>query len=81
LVEGRQGGCSGSEVVRLAVIALLFVGRVEVREWVEEQEAFTKSIEEGRDSRVALEELLSKKGTYEGEQWIGLDRFLTLWAL
>jgi superfamily II DNA helicase RecQ len=78
--EGKQGGCSGGETVRLAVAALLFGGEVEIREWVEEQEAFAKSIEEGKDGRVALEELLSKKGTYEGEQQIGLDSFLVSWA-
>jgi superfamily II DNA helicase RecQ len=78
--EGKQGGCSGGETVRLAVAALLFGGKVEIREWVEEQEAFARSIEEGKDGRVALEELLSKKGTYDGEQQIGLDSFLISWA-
>jgi hypothetical protein len=45
---------------------------------VEEQEAFVRSVEEGKDGRVALEELLSKKGTYDGEQQIGLDSFLVI---
>jgi Arc/MetJ-type ribon-helix-helix transcriptional regulator len=80
MVEGRQGGCSGSEVVRLAVAALLFAGKTEVREWVEQQEAFVKSIEQGEEGRVGLEELLSKRRIYEGEQQAGLDRFLALWA-
>jgi hypothetical protein len=81
LQERKRGGCSGSEVVRLVVAAILFVGSKEAQEWVEGQEAFTKSIEEGSDKRTAVEELLSKKGRYEGEEWIRLDRFLTLWAL
>lgn len=68
-------------MVRLAVAALLFVGSKEVQEWVEGQEAFKKSMEEGSDERTAIEELLSKKGIYEGEEWTGLDRFLKLWAL
>jgi hypothetical protein len=80
MAEGRQGGCSGSEVVRLAVAALLFAGKTEVREWVEQQEAFVKSIEQGEEGRVGLEELLSKRRIYEGEQQAGLDRFLALWA-
>ena len=79
--EGKRGSCSGSEVVRLAVAALLFAGKKEVQEWVEGQELFIESIEKGSDERTAVEELLSKKGIYEGEEWTGLDRFLTLWAL
>jgi hypothetical protein len=67
-------------VVRLVVAALLFAGKKEVQEWVEGQEVFTESIERGSDERTAVEELLSKKGIYEGEEWTGLDRFLTLWA-
>lgn len=67
-------------VVQHTVAALIF-GRSEVREWVEEQEAFTRSIEEGKDSRSALEELLSKKWTYEGESQAGLDAFLVRWAV
>jgi len=80
LEEGVRGGCSGGEVVRLVVAALLFAGKKEVQEWVEGQEVFTESIERGSDERTAVEELLSKKGIYEGEEWTGLDRFLTLWA-
>jgi hypothetical protein len=68
-------------VVRSVVAALLFAGGKEVQEWVERQEVFTKSIEKGTDERTAVEELLSKKGVYEGEEWTGLDRFLMLWAL
>ena len=64
--------------MRLVVAALLFAVSREVQEWVEEQEVFTKSIEEGSDERTAVEELLSKKGIYEGEEWTGLDRFLML---
>lgn len=79
-VEELRGGCSGSVVVQHTVAALIF-GRSEVREWVEEQEAFTRSIEEGKDSRSALEELLSKKWTYEGESQAGLDAFLVRWAV
>jgi hypothetical protein len=79
-VEGRQGGCSGGEVVRLAVAALLFAGRAEVREWVEKQEAFAELIEQGEEGRVGLEELLSKRRAYDGKQQAGLDRFLALWA-
>lgn len=81
VAEGRQGGCSGSEVVRSAVAALLFAGKAEVRQWVEEQEAFAKSIEQGQEGRASLEELLSKRRTYEGEQQAGLDRFLALCAI
>lgn len=80
IAEGRQGGCSGSEVVRLAVAALLFAGKAEVREWVEGEEAFAMSVEQGGEGRVGLEELLSKRRTYDGEQQAGLDRFLALWA-
>jgi hypothetical protein len=78
--EGRQGGCSGSEVIRSVVAALLFAGKVEVREWVEEQEAFAKSIEEDKDGRAALEELLSKKVMYGGERRAGLDAFIARWV-
>ena len=46
MAENRQGGCSGSEVVRLAAAALLFAGKTEVREWVEQEEAFVNSIEQ-----------------------------------
>jgi hypothetical protein len=68
-------------VVRSVVAAILFAGRREAQEWVEGQDAFTRSIEEGGDEQTAVEELLSKKGRYEGEEWTGLDRFLILWAL
>lgn len=61
--ENVQDGCSGSAVIQRAVGALLFVEkRAEARWWVEEQEVFKQSVEEGKDERVALEELLSKKG-------------------
>lgn len=79
-VEGLRGGCSGSVVVQQTVAALIF-GRSEVREWVEEQETFRRSIEEGKDSRSALEELLSKKRMYEGRSQAGLDAFLVRWAV
>lgn len=49
LEEGKRGSCSGSEVVRLVVAALLFAGGKGVQKWVEGQEAFTKSIEKGTD--------------------------------
>jgi superfamily II DNA helicase RecQ len=35
LQERKRGGCSGSEVVRSVVAAILFVGRKEAQEWVE----------------------------------------------
>jgi hypothetical protein len=51
-MEGRQRGCS--------VGALLFVGNKEIREWVEEQEVFTRSIKVGEESfrvrRATIEE-------------------------
>lgn len=64
----------------MAVAALLFAGKAEVREWVEGEEAFAMSVEQGGEGRVGLEELLSKRGTYDGKQQAGLDRFLALWA-
>ena len=79
-MEGRQGGYSGGEVVRLAVAALLFAGRAEVRAWVEKQDEFAELIEQGKEGRVGLEELLSKRRAYDGEQQAGLDRCLALWA-
>lgn len=78
--ECRQGGCSGGEVIRLAVAALLF-GNAEAREWVEEQNRFVKSIDEGKDNRAALEGLLSNQGWYDGERQAGLDKFLAMWAV
>lgn len=78
--ECRQGGCSGGEVIRLAVAALLF-GNAEVREWVEEQNIFAELIDEGKDNRAALEGLLSNQGWYDGERQAGLDKFLAMWAV
>jgi hypothetical protein len=65
-MEGRQGGYSGGDTIRSAVGALLFVGNEEIREWVEGQEAFIRSIEVGKEDIFALEELLSKKGSFDG---------------
>ncbi|KAI7056165.1 hypothetical protein KC339_g18245 [Hortaea werneckii] len=80
--EGKQGGCSGSAVIQQAVGALLFAGeRAEARRWVEGQEAFKQSLEEGKDGRVALEELLSKKGIYDGKQQAGVDAFVAQLAV
>lgn len=59
--EGRQGGCSGGDVVRVAVGALIF-GNAEVREWVEEQNMFSNSIEEGNDEWAALMKYYQIKG-------------------
>jgi hypothetical protein len=44
----------------------MFVGNKEIREWVEEQEVFTRSVEAGEEIIFALEELLSKKGSFDG---------------
>jgi uncharacterized protein YsxB (DUF464 family) len=65
-MEGRQGGCSGGDTICSAVGALIFVGNEEIREWVEEQEVFTRSVEAGEEIIFALEELLSKKGSFDG---------------
>lgn len=78
--EGRYGGCSGGEVIRLAVGALLF-GNASVREWVEEQDTFARSIEEGTDYRAALQALLSTEGWHDGERQVGLDKLLATWAV
>jgi hypothetical protein len=64
-MEGRQGGCSGDDTICSAVGVLLFAGNKEIREWVEEQEVFTRAIEAGEESIFALEELLSKKGSFD----------------
>ena len=45
-------------------------------EWVERQEAFVKAIEEGKSAIIGLGELLSKRGTYEGQKRAGVDGFL-----
>jgi hypothetical protein len=67
-IEGRRGGYSGGDTIRKAAGALLFVGNREIREWVEEQEAFARSTETGEEITFALEELLSKKGSFDGVQ-------------
>ena len=76
VIEGRRGGCSGGDTIRSAVSALIFVGNREIREWVEERDVFTRSIEAGEEIRVALEELLSKKGSFDGVQQAGIDGFI-----
>lgn len=62
-MEGRRGGCSGSAVICSIVGALLYVGGLEVREWVQAQEAFTQAIKEGKSAQAGLEKFLSTKGT------------------
>ena len=64
-MEGRQGGCEGGDTICSAVGTLLFIGNEEIREWVEGQEAFMRSIEAGEEGIFALEELLSKKGSFD----------------
>jgi hypothetical protein len=76
VMEGRQGGCSGDDTICLVVGALLFIGNKEIREWVEEQEVFTRAIEAGEESIFALEELLSKKGSFDGVRQAGIDGFI-----
>jgi superfamily II DNA or RNA helicase len=79
-IEGKQGGCSGHKIVQVALAALLFTKR-EASEWVEEQKAFRESIEEDESVNKALQQVFSKKGIYEGQEWMGADKFLTMWAL
>jgi hypothetical protein len=79
--EGKQGSCSGGQTIHSAVGALLFAGQEEIREWTQEQEAFAKRIEEGKDGRAALEELLSKKGCFNRVQLAGIDEFIARWAV
>jgi hypothetical protein len=43
---------------------------------VEEQEVFTRVIKAGKESIFALEELLSKKGSFDGVWQAGIDRFI-----
>jgi hypothetical protein len=59
----------------------MFVGNKEIREWVEEQEVFTRSVEAGEEIIFALEELLSKKGSFDGVQQAGIDRVIARWAV
>ena len=80
-MEGRQGGCSGDDTIRSVVGTLLFAGNKEIREWVEEQEVFTRAIEVGEESIFALEELLSKKGSFDGVRQAGIDGFIARWAV
>jgi hypothetical protein len=48
---------------------------------VEEQEVFTRAIEAGEESIFALEELLSKKGSFDGVRQAGIDGFMTRWVV
>jgi len=48
---------------------------------VEGQEAFIRAIEAGEESIFALEELLSKKGSFDGVQQAGIDGFIARWAV
>lgn len=48
---------------------------------MEEQEAFARSIETGEEITFALEELLSKKGSFDGVQQVGIDSFIARWAV
>ena len=59
----------------------MFAGNEEIREWVEEQEVFTRSIKAGEEIIFALEELLSKKGSFDGVQQAGIDGFIARWAV
>jgi hypothetical protein len=79
--EGRRGGCSGSAVVCLIIGALLYVGGEEVREWVQAQEVFTQATEEGNSAQVALEKLLSNRGTYGEQKCAGVDALLVRWGV
>jgi hypothetical protein len=65
----------------LAVGTLMFAGNEEIQEWVEEQEVFTRSIKAGEEIIFALEELLSKKGSFDGVQQAGIDGFIARWAV
>ena len=79
-MEGRRGGCSGSAVICSIVGALLYVGGLEVREWVQAQEAFTQAIKEGKSAQAGLEKFLSTKGTYGGQKCAGVDALLVKWG-
>ena len=79
-IEGKQGGCSRHKIVQVAIIALLFLKR-EASKQVEEQKGFDELIDKGKSVNKVLQQLLSKKGIYKGQEWIGVDRFLTLQAL
>ena len=48
---------------------------------MEGQEAFTRSIEAGEEGIFALEELLSKKRSFDGVQQAGIDGFIARWAV
>jgi hypothetical protein len=65
--------------MQLAIAALLFQ-KSEAKEWVEGQKAFDESIDRGEGVGDALQLLLCKKGIYEGQEWMGADKFLALWA-
>ena len=79
-MEGRRGGCSGSNVICLIVGALLYVGVEEVRDWVQAQERFIQATEEGKSAQAALERLLSNRGTYGGRKCAGVDALLVRWG-
>jgi hypothetical protein len=59
----------------------MFIGNKEIREWVEEQKVFMRSVEAGEEIIFALEELLSKKGSFNGVQQAGIDRVIARWAV
>ncbi len=80
-MEGRRGGCSGSAVICSIVGALLYVGGLEVREWVQAQEAFTQAIKEGKSAQAGLEKFLSTKGTYGGQKCAGVDALIVKWGI
>jgi hypothetical protein len=68
-------------MIRSAVGTLLFAGNEEIREWVEGQEVFMRSIEADEEGMFALEELLSKKGSFDRVQQAGIDGFIAQWAV
>lgn len=80
-MEGRRGGCSGSAVICSIVGALLYVGGLEVREWVQAQEAFTQATKEGKSAQAGLEKFLSTKGTYGGQKCAGVDALIVKWGI
>lgn len=78
--RGSAGGCRWSDAAVRIGAALLFGGPVEVRRWVEQQEAFQGPEAGAMQGMRALEQLFQGRVPHDGRASNGLCEFIRRWG-